>query len=356
MTLFRSIVMGSVAMAGVAVAGPNDLHPLERLTTEQANGSVLEQVVGADLDVRSEDRVEITEREELAAFAVPGMAEAAGAYVSQHASQADGGAWKPTVRVKVEGNDDYILGGVGAWVPVSSTDDSVTYVDVEGRAIFLDDEVAASDDEEVFEASVGIGYRTLVGDLSKQRAVIAGANLYVDGIFQDDESFLGQASLGLEARAKHLSTYVNGYVPFDEYAEDNDLEGNCVPLMGVDGGVSAHIPFGNREYSSNNYAELEIYGQGFHFPDTDNTVEINGGILGAELHFDTNLINQHTAIEPFIEGVWTNLEDDDGEVRGGIELAVPLSDPGVSEVESDPRFHRRMRQHTHRLLGKGFGC
>ncbi len=349
----------------------------ERLSTEAVNASVLEQVEQAPLDVRGPDKTEIRTKKEQAGDAST-VSELVEYYASQGLDEAapleDGmqeKLWQPTFRMHIDGGKDDLSGSIGIWAPLHQAEgetvtvdginieraaDSLAYIDIEGHGMWRNRDVG--EDVVDSEFSAGVGYRTLLGDVGEKRGWIAGVHAYIDGLFTETDDFMGQASLGVEARTKHASAYVTGYLPFKQYGSDDDpIDGNCAPRLGVDGGVSAHVPLINRLVHNDNYAELELYGQGYYYPDYDRVKELYGGVAGAQLTLEGTmggLLKHYSTLEPYIEGVWDS-ESDDMEAKGGVELQFPLGNPNTNyrATEIDPRYHRRMRERARRNIGFG---
>ncbi len=340
MLFISTIVIGGAAYAQSAA--------------ESVNQQVLEKLQHVDMDALAHDTSTTREVEETVRYYIN---DQIGALSDLPDSPAEHPVhYKPRISVSGSGSEDNLNASMGIFVPWApkGLSDSAAYVDITGSGNFSDD---FGDN---IEFSAGVGIRKEVLNPTKKQAVILGINSFVDGNFDENDDFMGQVSIGLEAAGEHFSLYGNAYMPFENYGDAGELvDGACVPRKGADIGLSAHVPLiNNRQLHAASYAELELYGQGFFYTEEGALREYHGGIGGASLKYMSDfggMLPKYSRIEPYVEAVWDNVNEDEN-MQGGLELSIPFGTDKMGNFEANPRYYMAMASRAKRNLGFSGAC
>jgi hypothetical protein len=113
-----------------------------------------------------------------------------------------GGQVAPRISLQAQGGSDRGIATADLFVPVWQDAGSVAFFDLRGIATT----------EEEFEGNLGLGYRTVVGDLFGEEAV-AGAYAFFDVRQSQNDNTYIQGAVGLELLTDTFEGRINGYLP-----------------------------------------------------------------------------------------------------------------------------------------------
>ncbi|MCH7889850.1 MAG: inverse autotransporter beta domain-containing protein, partial [Proteobacteria bacterium] len=180
-----------------------------------------------------------------------------------------GRKWQPHVDIVGKLGTDRFIGEVDLFMPVRQDDKSMWFVNLRGQI----------DDDEEYEANLGLGYRTLTGD-----GWIWGANIFGDVRETQHDNTFYQVSAGLEAMSEVWDVRFNGYLVGTDAKDISSFHGLKLigkpklhpvladiklqerALAGIDGEVGYRIPVGE---------DTRLFVGAFYF-DADNVDALAG--------------------------------------------------------------------------------